>query len=83
MRNYQHFASLLLLLAISTSASLTVDAQEAEAKYKPRQKWSYKTRPGEEDSYLIVLKVDKDPKLGNIIHIALRKLKMKNERQKP
>jgi TonB family protein len=80
MRNYKHVASLLLLLAISTSASLTVDAQEAEAKYKPGQKWSYKTRPGEEDSYLIVLKVDKDPKLGNIIHIALRKLKMKNER---
>jgi TonB family protein len=71
---------LLLLSVILTSASLTVDAQEKEEKYKPGQKWSYKARPGEEDSYLIVLKVDNDEKLGNIIHIALRKLKMKNER---
>jgi TonB family protein len=80
MRKNKHAALLLLLLSVVlTSASLTVAAQETEAKYKPGQKWSYKTRPGEEDSYLIVLKVDKDPKLGNIIHIALRKLKMKNE----
>lgn len=80
MRKNKHVASLLLLLSVVLmSASLTVDAQQTEAKYKPGQKWSYKTRPGEEDSYLIVLKVDKDAKLGNIIHIALRKLKMKNE----
>ncbi len=79
MRNYKRVASVLLLLAVSTGASLTVNAQETEAKYKPGQKWSYKTRPGEEDSYLIVLKVDKHPVLGDIIHIALRKLKMKNE----
>lgn len=78
--NFKNVASLLLLVAVSTSASLIVGAQETEAKYKPGQKWSYKTRPGEEDSYLIVLKVDKDPQLGDIIHIALRKLKMKNER---
>ncbi|HET8783405.1 MAG TPA: energy transducer TonB [Pyrinomonadaceae bacterium] len=77
MRNYKHVALLLLLLS---AASLTVAAQETDQKYKPGQKWSYKARPGEEDSYLIVLKVDKDPKLGNIVHIALRKLKMKNQR---
>lgn len=80
MRKNKHVALLLLLLSVVlVSASLTADAQQTEAKYKPGQRWSYKTRPGEEDSYLIVLKVDKDAKLGNIIHIALRKLKMKNE----
>ncbi len=78
MRKNKHVALLLLLLSV-VLMSASVDAQETEAKYKPGQKWSYKTRPGEEDSYLIVLKVDKDAKLGNIIHIALRKLKMKNE----
>jgi TonB family protein len=81
MRKNKHAALLCLLLSLFIlSASLTVDAQETEAKYKPGQKWSYKTRPGEEDSYLIVLKVDNDAELGNIIHIALRKLKMKNSR---
>lgn len=80
MRKNKHVALVLLLLSLVLTSA--VDAQETEAKYKPGQKWSYKTRPGEEDSYLIVLKVDKDAKLGNIIHIALRKLKMKNERSR-
>lgn len=80
MSNHKHLALLLLLLSmVFTSASLRADAQEMEEKYRPGQKWSYKTRPGEEDSYLVVLKVDKDPQLGNIVHVALRKLKMKNE----
>ena len=51
-----------------------------EPKYKVGQKWSYSTRPGEETSYLIILKIDNDPKLGKIIHIAMRGLKMKNRR---
>ena len=49
-------------------------------KYKVGQMWSYKTRPNEKDSYFIIVKIDADPKLGNIIHIALRNLKMKNPR---
>lgn len=51
----------------------------AESKYKVGQQWSYSARPGEE-SYLIIVKIDSDPKLGRIIHIALRGLKMKNPR---
>src|SRR3989442_7845641 len=50
-----------------------------ESKYKVGQMWSFKTRPGEEKSYFIVVRVETHPKLGNIIHIAVRKLKM----QKP
>lgn len=45
--------------------------------YKPGQTWSYKTRPGEEKSIFIVLKVENHPQLGNIVHIALDNLKMK------
>jgi hypothetical protein len=51
-----------------------------ESKFKIGQMWSYKTRPGEEKSYFIVVKVETHPKLGNIIHIAVRKLKMQNPR---
>ena len=47
-----------------------------ESKYKVGQVWSYKTRPTEKKSSLIVLKVEHHPKLGNIIHIALRDLKL-------
>ena len=48
-----------------------------ESKYKVGQVWSYKTRPGEKKSTFIVLKVESHPKLGNIIHIALRDLKLR------
>ena len=37
-------------------------------------------RPGEEESYLIIVKIDNDAKVGRIIHIALGGLKIKNPR---
>jgi hypothetical protein len=51
-----------------------------ESRYKVGQKWSYKTRPHEEKSYFIVVKVENHPKMGNIVHVAIRDLKMKNPR---
>lgn len=48
-----------------------------ESRYKVGQVWSYKTRANEKKSSFTVLKVEHDAKLGNIIHIALRDLKMK------
>lgn len=50
------------------------------SRYKVGQRWSYKTRPGEEASYFVVVKVESHPKLGNIIHVAVRNLRMKNPR---
>ena len=68
---------LLLLLSLIPFAAL---AQTADSKYKVGQQWNYSARPGEEKSYLIIVKIDNDPKLGRIIHIALRGLKIKNPR---
>ena len=48
-----------------------------ESRYKVGQVWSYKTRPNEKKSSFIILKVENHPKLGNIVHIALRGLKLK------
>jgi len=48
-----------------------------ESRYKVGQVWSYKTRPNENKSSFIVLKVENNPKLGNIVHIALRELRLK------
>jgi mRNA-degrading endonuclease RelE of RelBE toxin-antitoxin system len=55
-------------------------SEKTTAKYKVGQMWSYKTRAGEEDSYFIIVKIDNDAKLGTIVHIAMRGLKMKNPR---
>lgn len=49
-----------------------------ESRFKVGQMWSYKTRPNEKNSFFIVVKVDVNRKLGNIIHIAVQNLKMKN-----
>ena len=50
-----------------------------ESRYK-LDKVDLKTRPNEKESYFIVVKVENHTKLGNIIHIAVRDLKMKNPR---
>lgn len=75
---------LIIAVFLLLAASLFANAQDAKApaasKYTVGQKWSYNARPGEEDSYLIIVKIDDDPKLDRIIHIALRDLKIKNPR---
>jgi hypothetical protein len=49
-----------------------------ESRYTVGQVWSYKTRPGEEKSSFQVVKVEHHPKLGNIIHVAIRGLQVNN-----
>jgi hypothetical protein len=72
----------LIFLGMSTAGK----AQDSELKdatnsaYKVGQVWSYKTRPDESKSTFIVVKVDTHPKYGNIVHIAVLDLKMKNPR---
>lgn len=71
---------LSLLLITSVFGQDSAQKEPGDPKYKVGQQWSYSARPGEEKSYLIIVKIDNDPKLGRIIHIALRGLKMKNPR---
>jgi hypothetical protein len=71
------------LLIATTVFGVTQDSMlkdTTESRYKVGQKWRYKTRPYDKGSYFIVEKVENHPKLGNIIHIAVRDLKMKNPR---
>jgi hypothetical protein len=80
------FVRLLLAHLLIQSAPLFAGVQDSslkdttDSKFKVGQMWSYKTRSGEEKSYFIVEKVESHLKLGNIIHIAVRKLKMQNRR---
>lgn len=69
-----------LVLAAAAVSAIAQDPKETgvnKSKYKVGQVWSYKTRPSETKSTFIVVKVENDPKLGNIIHIAVRDLKIK------
>jgi len=49
-----------------------------DMKYNVGQEWKYKTRPGEENSTLKILKVEEYPTVGKVIHISVSRLKMKN-----
>ncbi|WP_146940962.1 hypothetical protein [Chryseobacterium hagamense] len=47
-------------------------------KYRVGQEWNYKTRPGEENSILKILKTEEYPASGKVIHISINGLKMKD-----
>jgi len=71
----------LLAPSFMVQNNQTVKQKETnDSKFKVGQKWSYRARAGEESSYFIIVKIDNDPKLGRIIHIAMRVLKIKNPR---
>ena len=42
------------------------------------QIWTYATRPGEEASRIVICRVEADPKLGQIVHINVTGVHMKN-----
>jgi hypothetical protein len=69
--------SILLVVNAYGGAQDTMPKDTTESKYKAGQVWSYKTRPGEEKSTFIVVKVENHAKLGSVVHIALRGLKLK------
>lgn len=77
---------LVLLSATMTLTTITGCTASAEtglttsndSKFQVGQVWRYTTRPGEEDSTLIIVKVEYDEKIGNIIHISINGLKISN-----
>jgi len=48
----------------------------ASPDFDEGQVWAYKTRPGEEESTLLINKVEEDPRLGRIYHISISKLQI-------
>jgi hypothetical protein len=50
----------------------------SEGKYHVGEKWNYRTRPGEEDSLLTVVKVESAPNVGVIVHVSVEGLRVEN-----
>lgn len=71
------YISILLAMNAHGGAQGSMLKDATESKYKVGQVWSYKTRPNEKKSTFIVVKAESHPKLGNIIHVALRDLKLR------
>jgi hypothetical protein len=55
----------------------------SDPKFHVGDIWEYKTRTGEENSRLTVVKVDSSPELGTIVHIAVNNLTWKDCQNKP
>ena len=47
--------------------------------FAPGQVWTYTTRPGEQASRIIVCRVEADPRLGQIVHIHVKGVRLKNK----
>jgi hypothetical protein len=63
---------LLVLLGLVSSA-IAADMAIGEGEC-----WSYATRLGEEDSFLVIRKIETLPRVGEIVHISVFGLKIKN-----
>jgi hypothetical protein len=55
----------------------------SDPKFHVGDVWEYKTRSGEEDSRLTILKIDSSTELGVIVHVAVDNLTWKNCDNKP
>lgn len=49
-------------------------------EFEPGQVWTYDARPGEESSRVVICRVDHDARLGEIVHIHVRGLRVSNQR---
>ena len=49
-----------------------------DSKFHPGQVWAYKTREDEAASKITILKIDSLPQFGEVVHIRIDGLRMKN-----
>jgi hypothetical protein len=67
-----------LLCMLSCGKAKPVDIEAKHPRYSPGQVWTYRSRPGEEQSRMVVLRVDKKEPLGFIIHIQVDGIAIKS-----
>jgi hypothetical protein len=49
-------------------------------EFAPGQAWTYRTRPGEEASRIVIRKKDIEPEDGEVFHISILGVKLRNHR---
>jgi hypothetical protein len=64
------------LVALAKNPQLKLE-ETTDPKYKPGQVWSYKTRPGEENSTLAVLRIESAGG-RTIVHIGVDNIRLRN-----
>lgn len=72
------FACVLALPLFGCSREASTATTPATS-FQPSQVWTYQTRPGEEASRIIICRVEKEPTLGEVVHIHINGLSIKNK----
>ncbi|MGH9896886.1 MAG: hypothetical protein ACREA0_33785, partial [bacterium] len=70
----------VLLAFVLGDRGAVAESQTVDADFQAGQRWSYKTRPQEPESTLIIGRVENDPKLGSVVHVSVIGLRLKNPR---
>jgi hypothetical protein len=74
------FALFALLFVGCENAADSTKIEGSMSTFASDQIWEYKTRPHEEASRIIICRVESDPKLGEIVHIYVNGVRLKNGR---
>jgi hypothetical protein len=69
-------AGLCLASVLGGCAMSSSSSQLNSSKYHAGERWSYKTRTGEENSTLVIGGVEAAPKQGAVVHICVEGLKL-------
>ncbi len=67
-------------ILLTTLLPLSAMSEARPQEFKAGQVWSYRTRPNETGSTLLIDKVESDARLGSIYHVSVTGLKVKNPR---
>jgi hypothetical protein len=81
----KNFAASLFIASCAPAVAqknhcLAVEANVADIKFKPGQVWSYQTRPGEPESTITILQIDRMEKIGIVISVRVDGLEAHNPR---
>jgi hypothetical protein len=79
MMAYKLLAAMAALAAMLLAVGCDDDSPRPTIPFEPGQVWTYRTRPGEEGSRVIVCRVENDADLGQIVHVYVNGLRMRNK----
>jgi hypothetical protein len=68
----------LLIVAMVGCGETPKEPVSMNPQFLAGQVWTYRTRPGEERSRVVICKVETDPKLGEIVHLHVQGIQLKN-----
>src|SRR5688572_1656755 len=71
-------AIVTLLVLFGCEQNLQPPEGKEMTSFEAGQVWTYRTRPGEESSRVIVCLVESHPEIGEVVHVSVTRVNLKN-----